>query len=307
MKNLDFIKKVCTSLMLVTLITLVLMGCSGRRQSVPEPAPSFMVRPALLEANLYAGDVLAKMLDQRMPTTAGILVANLVNLDDLNSSSSLGRVSSQQIASRLSQHGFRVLEARLGANLLMDLHEGEFMLSRETAKLLTSDHDAAAILLGTYSDAGNGLFVSVRVVGLAQNTIIAAHEYFLPLTGETEHLFFYGYEQNKDEQNRTGANPNTVKIWSRHAQRQPAFKAPAQSIAPKSQAGTQATTSPQAPRATKLTPDATSAINNVAPVGSNTTMGTATNPSLPAASQAPVAGGRPIDPNAPVTPFPKKK
>ncbi len=263
------------------MVVLLVTSCGRRRATVEGKQPDFLVSPVLLEANFYAGDVLSTMLEQRLPPSSGILVANLVNLDATQETSALGRVATQQIASRLTQQGFRVIEARLGSNLLIEEHEGEFMLSRDVAKLLTADHDAAAVLLGTYRDAGDGLFISVRVVGLLRNTIIAAHEYYLPFDGEVEHLHFSNYEKDS----RVAFQRKTAEVWQSHAKRQNAFKRV------------------QAPQSSKaaLAPKQPTAPKQLIPAKAETSA------ALPEKQVKEPFVGKKIDPDAPVTPFPKSK
>jgi TolB-like protein len=147
------------------------------------PHASLQAQPGgvpLLRANTEAGDALAAQLLLRMGSAGGILNVSLVELNDLDKSSLFGQTCTEQIASRLSQHGFKVLESRLGAELRMERTQGEFMLTRDSARLLNADHDAHAVLLGVYSEAANRVFLSVRVVRLSDNAVIAGYEYYLP-------------------------------------------------------------------------------------------------------------------------------
>lgn len=166
-------------------------GCSSREPSkvaVPNLPQSMAVNPPpgsmMLTANTYAGDALHKMLLLRMGSGGGILTTSFVDLHDMNKTSAFGRVASQQVGSRLGQYGFRVIEARLANSLSMTPgpygNAGEFMLTRETARLLADTYDAGAVLVGCYSDYGNTIFVSARVVRLSDNTVMGAYEYYVP-------------------------------------------------------------------------------------------------------------------------------
>ena len=74
----------------------------------------------LAHANTFAGDALENMMRGRVNKTAGILAATMVNLDNLDESSSFGRLVMQQIGSRLSQYGYRVMDVRLRADMELD-------------------------------------------------------------------------------------------------------------------------------------------------------------------------------------------
>ncbi len=202
---------------------LVLAGCgSGSSNSrtvayLPQAAP---VNPPegsqMLTMNTYAADALHNMIISRMSSGSGILVASLVELENFERTSAFGQISSQQIGSRLGQYGFRVLEARLGTTLRMDRKGGEFMLTRDSAKLLADTYDAGAALVGCYSDAGNTVYVSVRVVRLADNAIIGAYEYYLPRAGEVSSLLAVS-------STGSGKKDGGDAVWRRYNAREMAF------------------------------------------------------------------------------------
>ena len=190
------------SFFLVCLLTLGVAagGCGSATttQIVPSLPQAMPVDPPggsyMLTANTYAGDALNAMLLLRMSSAGGILTTSFVNIHDLEQTSAFGRVASQQVGSRLGQHGFRVLEARLASTLSMVPRNGEFMLTREAARLLADTYDAGAVLVGTYSDEGGSVFVSARVVRLADNAVMAAYEYVLPRDGDVGSLLASGYQ-----------------------------------------------------------------------------------------------------------------
>ena len=141
----------------------------------------------LAHANTFAGDALENMLRGRVNKTAGILVASMVNLDNLDESSSFGRLVMQQIGSRLGQYGYRITDVRLRADMAIR-PDGEFMLSRDISKLMQSNYGAEAALVGTYSIAAGKVYCSVRVLRLSDSAVVAAYEYFLPRKGDTAKL-----------------------------------------------------------------------------------------------------------------------
>lgn len=165
----------------------------------------------MLTVNSFAGDALQKMLLLRMSSGSGILTTSFVNLHDFDETSAFGRVVSQQIGSRLSQYGFRVLEARLASTLSMTPRVGEFLLTREAARLLADSYDANAVLVGGYSDAGGKVFVSARVVRLSDNVILGAYEYVLPRDSDVSRLLAGNGAWAGDS------------FWRRHSEREQAF------------------------------------------------------------------------------------
>ena len=197
---------------------LLTAGCSSSSNNAgiaawhrPFESAGLIINPPngslLLEANTYAGDALGSMLQQRVGSSGAILATTMVNLEDLDKSSPFGRASMQQISSRLGQRGFKVLEARLGAELRMDKREGEFMLTRDSMQLLARAHDAHAALVGAYSVGVDQVFVSVRIVRLNDCALIGAYEYYLPLRDDVVALL--------------GSEPTSA--WQRYSAREQAF------------------------------------------------------------------------------------
>ena len=211
---------------LFVLLGIFLTGCSGggspddvaSAKNIPLPHASVQDPPGgalLLNANIHAGDALAAQALSRVGSTSSIIAASMVELDNLDKSSLFGQLNAQQIGSRLSQHGFKVLEARLGSELRMQKRNGEFMLTRESAKLLAQNHDAHAVLLGVYSESHDKIYISTRIVRLNDNAVIAAYEYYLPKRGDVAALL--------DPALRNPSR-NGMQIWSGYARREQAFK-----------------------------------------------------------------------------------
>jgi TolB-like protein len=186
-------------------------GLAASRAALPHAALQQQTRGTLLlAANTAAADALASQLLARVGSASGILSANLVELNELDKSSLFGQTCTEQISSRLSQHGFKVLDSRLGAELRMEKTQGEFMLTRDSARLLNANHAAHAALLGVYSETGRRVFLSVRVVRLDDNAVIAAYEYYLPKDDDIMSLL-------GSSGNRAGWS------WSGYAAREQAF------------------------------------------------------------------------------------
>ena len=167
------------------------------------PSSSFVPENAhpILQSSIDAADVLHGMLISRLSPGGSLLAASFVNLDNLAETSSMGRLLSQQIASRLGQYGYSVLDARLRHSLQIIPQQGEFMLSRHTAGL-QNQHTVEAVLTGTYSLNGSVIFVSTRVLSLTDNAILAAYEYTLPFSA---------------------LNRNTGDTWNHNSARQQLF------------------------------------------------------------------------------------
>lgn len=132
----------------------------------------------VLEASYATGDILVAALKRkRVDPPSSVLAASFVQNDNLELTSQFGRLVSEQISSRLAQHGMHIKEIKLRKETLhIKRHEGEFMLSREL-KNLGGEHNAEAALVGTYSETPWRIFVTARVIRTGDNTVIASHDY----------------------------------------------------------------------------------------------------------------------------------
>ena len=176
---------------LVYILMMSLCGCvplslssgTGQIATVDPPAGS-----SVLDSSTYAGDALAKVLENRLQAGSMIMVTNLVNINDLRATSTLGRLAPQQIGSRLAQYGYAVVESRLRSSMAMSVNRGEFLLSREAAQLMAAEYGAQAALVGTYAITGGRVFISVRVVSLETQAVLGAYEYYLANGSEARQL-----------------------------------------------------------------------------------------------------------------------
>lgn len=165
-------------------LALALAGCASdpvHRHYYGERAGGTPMQGArLIAANAHAADAL--LLQHRVALDAGqpLLVATLVSLDRLTESSRLGRLFSEQISARLVQRGLRVTEMKLRDSLLLEPYEGELLLSRDVREVSRAQ-DAQAVVVGTYAVSGSVVYVNLKLVSPAGNTVLAAHSYAVPL------------------------------------------------------------------------------------------------------------------------------
>ena len=128
-----------------------------------------------------AGDMLERNLLYYLDRTLPILSTSFVNLDNLKETSAFGRLVGVQIASRFSQHGYRVIDIRLSnGKVLVQERNGELVLSRDM-KRINNRQDAQAILVGTYTIAGNRAFVSTRLVSTLDNAILSSYNFSIKM------------------------------------------------------------------------------------------------------------------------------
>lgn len=131
-----------------------------------------------IKANYMAAESLARASKMPLDKTAPIIVATLVNIDNLEQTSTLGRTVSEQIATKFANMGYTVKEAKLRGTLFVKSDAGELLLSREL-KEISSSHKAQAVIVGTYSYAHEYVYLSLKLVGV-DNTILSGYDYAIP-------------------------------------------------------------------------------------------------------------------------------
>lgn len=111
-----------------------------------------------------------------------ILVATVVNLNNLNESSAFGRLVAEHASSRLVQLGANVTELKLRGNLFVSAKQGELLLSRE-AKEISSSYNADAVLVGTYADSLDRIYVTLKLIRAQDAQIVSAYNYAIEKHG----------------------------------------------------------------------------------------------------------------------------
>ena len=178
--------------------SLFLSACETTPKSGGAPEPSYeqAQNNAFNAANYSAVAELMK----RYPVTsasasnfsnnggnAPFIVATLVNIDQLEQSSTLGRLISEQVASRMTQMGYGVLELKVRNGIYMKRNEGELLLTREIKEVATT-LNAQAVIVGTYAESSSLVYVNLKVVNPATSVVLAAYDYALPLDKQIQSL-----------------------------------------------------------------------------------------------------------------------
>jgi hypothetical protein len=179
----------CCLLLVLPLFT----GCSDLNGTRLEPVLGG-------EVNLVElGDkVVETMITQPVPPLIArqsdqpILVTTLVNNDRLNDTCSFGRSFQNNLIAGFATRGFAVKELKLRRDLLVELHKGEFMLTRNLAEMAPIQR-AQAVVVGTYTLVNRVLYLSVRVVSPASQSIRAVYEDKIYLDDNTLRMFGFKF------------------------------------------------------------------------------------------------------------------
>jgi TolB-like protein len=134
-------------------------------------------------ASYKAADSLLNKIQPKLPKDSPILVASFVNIDDLDNSSTFGRVVSEQFASRFKQRNYTTIEMKLRTNVFIKADSGELLLSRELAEISTK-HRAQAVVVGTYAVASKKVYLTTRVINVSDGRVLSSYDYDIPITSD---------------------------------------------------------------------------------------------------------------------------
>jgi TolB-like protein len=100
------------------------------------------------------------------------VATTVVDIDHLEHSSRFGRALSENLGSEIFRQGGKVFEIRSGRAFYIEPGTGEMVLSRSVDELAGS-MEARAVLAGTYSLGANSVSVNIRLINLADRSIIS--------------------------------------------------------------------------------------------------------------------------------------
>jgi len=159
----------------LALLLLALTGCSKRYDDVP----SYSILPFGDYENEGVGrfktSYLAEQIDQyyRGTNPGPLGVTTFVNVDDLYSTSTFGRMVSEQVMSELTMRGFDVVELRHSDALQFLAPAGEFALSRDVAAIRPS-RQLGGIVVGTYVVSPVRVYMNARLIDPSSSMILSA-------------------------------------------------------------------------------------------------------------------------------------
>lgn len=136
----------------------------------------------LLELMYAAADHLLIPLPAELRKES-IITTTVADINQLRSSSALGRLLGEHLSARFTQRGHPVIEARLRHDLLVEDANGEFMLSREL-QAISREHESKLVSVGTYAVGSDTIYITVRLVAV-DGQVLSARQITLPLGPNT--------------------------------------------------------------------------------------------------------------------------
>jgi hypothetical protein len=173
--------------LIFSLLGFLLIGCAEQSSfGVKAENQSVLVSTVYKAVDaLIAGQTKSPMI-----TDGGgsrVLVATVANLNDLDTSSGFGMLISEQVGSRLAQRGVPVGEAKFTGKLFVSKNEGELVLSREM-KEISSSLKADLLIVGSYVEAGDFVYVTLKIVRASDSEISNAYNFVIPKNSNIEFM-----------------------------------------------------------------------------------------------------------------------
>lgn len=163
------------------LVILQLCGCASTNIHSVACYDKNIINSAqyFMNSNYAAVDNLIESmpLDNTIGMSQPLIVASIVGIDGLKSSR-FGKTISEQMATRLTNKGYKIIELKLRNNVFIEQKAGEFMLSRELKDIM-KNHNAQAALTGTYSESKGYVYVTAKIVSLTDGISVASTDYNL--------------------------------------------------------------------------------------------------------------------------------
>jgi len=186
--------KKLSSLLIATLSVFLAYGCASVYSTTPASA-KLTIDKHLVARNYCAADVLISQakLVACQPISAAcqpILIATIVDIDNLEHSTTFGRVTSENLSTRFTQAGFKVIEMKFSKSVYMKKDEGELVLTREITSI-ARDHNVQAVVVGTYAKGYECVYLNVKLVIPNSNIISASFDYTIPYDDEIKTLINY--------------------------------------------------------------------------------------------------------------------
>lgn len=156
-------------------MALTLAGCATPKE---EPDYSTVSSNQFIASNYRAADGLLTQLNGKLAADKPLIMATIVNIDALEQTSTLGRLISEQVSTRMAQGGLSMLEMKLRNSVYLKRNQGELMLTREIGEVATA-HNAQAIVVGSYAETSDMVFINIKVIQPNTNFVLAGQDYVL--------------------------------------------------------------------------------------------------------------------------------
>lgn len=134
----------------------------------------------LLAVTQNAADKLNEQIKKAVHPPGPLVMATLVNINNLEMTSAFGRTIAEQVSAGLTRNGFQIVELKYRNGVYIKRNQGELALSLEV-KDLARTSSAQGVVAGTYSVGKDLVFVTLKVIHQNENIVLASYSFALPL------------------------------------------------------------------------------------------------------------------------------
>jgi len=173
-------------LALALIVSVALTACD----TTTNPAGVSPSTKTLVSYNYAAVDALMTRAGKAVGKETPMLVGTIGNVNNVETSSTLGRAITEQLSARLAQKGYKVAELKLRQGISIQrggldaASSGEYLLSRDVSEI-AGQHKAAIAMAGTYSEGASNVLVNLRLVDIRSGNVVTAYDYVLPKNADT--------------------------------------------------------------------------------------------------------------------------
>jgi len=119
-------------------------------------------------------------------------ILSFVDLNKLDKIDPLGRYLQERVSYELFKRGFRIVELRNSKDIYFEKEKGEFNLSRFKKNLKQeSINSIKSIVLGTYIEAGETIYVNAKLIELENSLVRSSAEIKFKKGKFLEYLYAY--------------------------------------------------------------------------------------------------------------------
>ncbi len=117
--------------------------------------------------------------NRNLASISPLVMTTVVRIGDLSQTSSFGRLVTEQVTARFVQLNYNMVTLNLGKAIMMKSDTGEFVLTSDVKEVVNSIK-AKAVVIGTYAENVNDVYINLKVVNPSNSVIIGAHSYAVP-------------------------------------------------------------------------------------------------------------------------------
>ncbi|MDD5286101.1 MAG: FlgO family outer membrane protein [Desulfuromonadaceae bacterium] len=132
---------------------------------------------------MFMADQIERNLDRNSLDNT-FIVTSFTNLDKLSETTPFGRLVAENTMHELQIRMWKVFEIRLSKDVVIN-ETGEFSLSRDIKKIREL-YKVGGIVSGTYSIAGNNVFVNARVIDINTGLVASSAQIHMPVNWFTD-------------------------------------------------------------------------------------------------------------------------